>query len=369
LILVKDRWLSKYAWFAGMKSMAIAQYIAAKDPVADPACSICIANFNGKHMLDDCLNSIAAQRGDISVEILVHDDASSDGSVEFLLEKYPHVAILAGDVNVGFCIGNNRMVKQARGTFILLLNNDAALWPDSLETLYSAASDLGGECILTVPQYDWVTGSLVDRGSLLDLFYNPVPNVQLGHMDVAYTVGACMFMQRRLWLELGGLPEWMGSMAEDVYLCCLARLRGLPVQAVQASGYRHRQGATFGGNRVDSGKLNTTFRRRRLTEYNKTAVMIICTPTWMVWLLLAAHLTALALEGAAVTLVRRDGRVWSEIYGPTFRSISKSISDLLVQRREQQSARRVSLRAYLKPFTWFPHKLRMLVRHGFPSIH
>lgn len=346
-----------------------AEYIPAKNPVGDPVCSICIANFNGKRMLEDCLDSIAAQRGDIPVEVLVHDDASSDGSVEFLLERYPHVALLVSDINVGFCVGNNRMVQRARGTFILLLNNDAALLPDALEALHSAASDLGGECILTVPQYDWTSGSLVDRGSLLDLFYNPVPNLDLARAEVAYTVGACMFLPRRLWFALGGLPEWMGSMAEDVYLCCLARLRGLPVQTIQVSGYRHRQGASFGGNRVDGGKLNTTFRRRRLSESNKTAVLVICTPTWLVWPLLITHLIELALEGAVVTLCRRDGKVWREIYGPTFKSTFGNISDLRDRRQQQQALRRVSLRSYLSAFTWFPHKLRMLIKYGLPDIY
>lgn len=345
------------------------RYIAAKDPVIDPVCSICIANFNGKHMLTDCMNSIATQHGGMPVEIIVHDDGSSDGSVDFLLDRYPHVAVLASGENVGFCIGNNRMVQHARGTFILLLNNDAALWSDALESLFSAASGAGSACILTVPQYDWETGRLVDRGSLLDMFYNPVPNLDAARVDVAYTVGACMFMSRKLWFDLGGLPEWMGSMAEDVYLCCLARLRGLPVRVIQTSGYRHRQGATFGGNKVDGGKLNTTFRRRRLSERNKTAVMVICTPSWLMWPLLFTHLLELALEGLAVAVCRRDGRIWSEIYGPTFKSLVSGISSLRERRRQQQAIRRVSLRGYFQPFTWFPHKLRMLVRHGMPSVH
>lgn len=344
------------------------QYIAAKNPAPAPVCSICIANFNGRDMLADCLDSIASQQGNIPVEIIVHDDASSDGSVDFLQENYPRVEILSSDGNVGFCVGNNRMVERARGDFVLLLNNDAALWPDALEALHSAASELGRECILTLPQYDWTSGALVDRGSLLDLFYNPVPNLDPDLAGVAYTVGACMFMPRKLWHALGGLPEWMGSMAEDVYLCCLARLRGMPVQAVPRSGYIHRQGASFGGNRVDDGKLNTTFRRRRLSERNKTAVMTICTPTWLVWPLLAVHLAELALEGAVVTLCRRDRRVWRDIYGPTFASTFGGMSAMRARRRQQQAWRRISLRGYLKPFTWFPHKLRMLVKHGLPTI-
>ena len=70
----------------------------------------------------------------------------------------------------------------------------------------------------------------------------------------------------------------MGSLAEDMCLCCNARLRDAPVQVTSGSGYKHRQGASFGGNRATSGRLQTTFRRRELSERNKTSVMLICTP-------------------------------------------------------------------------------------------
>lgn len=334
-----------------------------------PVCSVCIANYNGAALLDDCLASVLDQQGDISIEIIVHDDASSDASVTLLHERYPQVEVLTSQQNVGFCIGNNRMVAQARGEFILLLNNDAALHPGALDTLLKAANQQSPVGILTLPQYDWETGALVDRGCLLDPFYNPVPNLDSSRHEVAMAIGACLFLPRTLWNDLGGFPEWMESIAEDMYLCCLARLRGFRVEVAPGSGYRHRQGTSFGGNRVDGGKLNTTFRRRRLSERNKTAVMIICTPSWLVWPQLLAHLVELALEGAVVALCRHDGRIWSEIYGPTFKSTFSNIFDLRGLRRQQQAERRVSLRGYLRPFTWLPHKLRMLVKHGLPSVH
>ena len=58
-------------------------------PVAAPTCSVCIANFNGVGVLADCIDSVLAQQGGVPVEIIVHDDASSDGSVAFLRERYP----------------------------------------------------------------------------------------------------------------------------------------------------------------------------------------------------------------------------------------------------------------------------------------
>jgi GT2 family glycosyltransferase len=98
-------------------------------------CSICIANYNGEHVLADCLDSLFSQRGAPPFEVIVHDDASTDGSLQLLRESYPQVAVIESHVNVGFCISNNRMVERANGEYILLLNNDAALMPDALATL------------------------------------------------------------------------------------------------------------------------------------------------------------------------------------------------------------------------------------------
>ena len=84
--------------------------------------------------------------------------------------------VLASADNVGFSIANNRMVAQARGLYVLLLNNDAALFADALST-FAQASIETPLAILTLPQYDWESGTLVHRGCLLDPFYNPVPNL------------------------------------------------------------------------------------------------------------------------------------------------------------------------------------------------
>ncbi|EQD70869.1 glycosyl transferase family protein, partial [mine drainage metagenome] len=146
------------------------------NPETPPRISVCIANYNGEGVLGDCLDSVLAQTVDTPAEIIVHDDASTDASLQLLRERYPQVALIASNANVGFCVANNRMVAQAQGEFVLLLNNDAALAPDALATLLREAGQQQPRGILALPQYDWASGALVDRGCLLDPFYNPVPN-------------------------------------------------------------------------------------------------------------------------------------------------------------------------------------------------
>ena len=200
---------------------------AQRDEAAStPSVSICIANFNGEHLLDACLESIYAQTLESPVEIIVHDDASSDASLAVLESRHPRVEVIASEENVGFCMANNRMARRARGRFLLLLNNDATLRPDALEVLVASMEGQPELSILSLPQYDQETGGLVDRGVRLDMFHTPIPTRQPGRTDLAYVQGACLFIRRSAWMALGGFPEWMVSNVEDTYLCLLARLRG-----------------------------------------------------------------------------------------------------------------------------------------------
>lgn len=333
---------------------------------AVPVCSICIANYNGEAMLADCLDSVFSQAAGLSVEVIVHDDASTDASLA-VLARYPRVIVIQGIENAGFCISNNRMVARATGEFVLLLNNDAALLPDALASLLAAADATPSAGIFTLPQYDWISGELVDRGCLLDPSYNPVPNLDPARRDVAMTIGACLFVRRSLWNELGGFPDWMESIGEDIYVCCMARLRGLAVHAIDASGYRHRQGASFGGNRV-AGGLSTTYRRRRLSERNRSYVLTIFTPTGWVWLLLTLHLSVLVVEGATISLLRMDRRLFTEVYLGVFASLWRERLRLLTIRAEVLHSRTVTIAHFLSCFTAVPRKLVMFWRHGLPRL-
>lgn len=343
-------------------------FIAGVNPCPNPVCTICIANYNGANVLEACLDSVLSQTLAERLQIIVHDDGSQDESVALLKSKYPQVDLLVSDRNAGFCIGNNRMVNHARAPYVLLLNNDAALFPDAVETLLAMAEAADEPSILTLPQYDWQTGDLVDRGCRLDYFYNPVPNLDSEEENLAMTIGACLWSPVALWKQLGGFPEWMESLGEDLFLCCLARLRGARVRAADKSGYRHWQGKTFGGNRVHEGTLSTTVKRRRLSERNKTYALFVCTPTWGMWALLALHLCLLLCEGCILSLLKMSPRILTSIYLPVPAALLKNRTTLLKLRAETRRTRMVSARAYFSVFTRVPRKLSMLTRYGIPRI-
>ena len=337
-------------------------------PTHAPLISICIANYNGMDMIDDCLRSVLTQQGCIAIEILLHDDASTDGSADYVRTHYPRVKLIYSESNVGFCIANNRMAAAATGQYLLLLNNDAALFPDALQTLLAEARRLDKPAVLTLPQFDATSGALVDRGSLLDPFFNPVPNLDPKRADVAMVIGACLWIPKTLWDELEGFPEWFGSIAEDMYLCCRARLAGYAVRALGPSGYRHWQGKSFGGNKVDGNRLATTFRRRALSERNKTYTMVLTSPSAILVLLLPLHLMFLLVEGAAISLLKFDHEIFRQIYFGVFKNLWMERGRLSMLRTTLQLNGRIGSDKFFATVSWFPQKLYLLLKHGVPHI-
>ncbi len=331
-------------------------------------CSVCIANFNGIDLIDACIDSVRKQSGGIPLEIIVHDDASTDGSAAHIRDRHPDVRLIESKENVGFCVANNRMAAAAQGGYLLLLNNDATLLPDVLATLLAEAGRLQVPAILSLPQYDAGSGDLLDIGSLLDPFFNAVPNRDPQRQDVAMVAGACLWIPRRLWDDLGGFPEWFGSIGEDLFLCCRARLAGHTVRALGTSGYRHGVGASFGGGKVRDGRLATTFRRRALSERNRTFVMAMTCPSPVVQLLLPLHLLVLLLEGAALSLLKWDLAYLARIYFPAFGALLRQRSLLQAGRRACMAQRSLGVVGFFSAFVAMPHKLRMLLRHGLPQL-
>lgn len=334
-----------------------------------PLVSVCIANYNGMQVIDDCVRSVLAQEGGIAVEILVHDDASSDGSAAHLRARYPQVTLIESSSNVGFCVANNRMVDQASGKYILLLNNDAALYPDALASLLGEAERLARPAVLGLPQYDADSGELIDIGSLFDPFLNPVPNLDPQVNDVGMVIGACLWLPRTLWVELGGFPAWFHTLAEDMWICARARLAGYPVRAIARSGFRHRVGHSLGGGKVTPDKRLVTSRRRRaLSERNKSFVMAVTYPSPLFQLLFPLHLVLLVIEGVLLALAKRDRKLLADIYLGCLRSLWQERKRLFRLRREIQAERALRLKPFWSAFQLAPYKLQMLARHGLPHL-
>ncbi len=332
-----------------------------------PRLSVCIANYEGAAVIERCLDAVLAQECTYEFEVIVHDDASTDGSADTVAANYPGVCLLRAELNRGFCESNNRMAAEAQGEFLLLLNNDTRLHPGSLQALMDAADRQQDAGVLSLPQFDMESGELLDRGMLLDLFANPIPCLE-PMSEVATVMGSCLWIRRSLWDRLGGFPAWFGSMAEDMYLCTRVRLLGYKIRVIESGGYDHVVGHSFGGGKVDNNRLATSYRRRRLSELNKNRVIACCFPMPTHILVLLVQGLLLCAEGLVMALLKRSLRPLREVYLPSITGILGDIPRLGRERARCMTGRNASLGAFFHTIRFRHHKLTLLLRHGVPSL-
>jgi len=95
--------------------------------------SIIVVNYNTAHLLDEMFAAVEAATGALSVQTIVVDNASRDGSAALLSERYPDVELIANTENVGFGRANNQALARARGRYLLLLNTDAFVAAGGIE--------------------------------------------------------------------------------------------------------------------------------------------------------------------------------------------------------------------------------------------
>src|SRR3989344_2595255 len=210
--------------------------------------SIIIVNWNGKNYLQKCLSSLNKITY-YPTEIIVVDQNSSDGSQRLVKRKYPKIKLIENKENTGYVGGNNLGVSEAKGKYILILNNDIEVEKNFLEPLVRAFEK---ESKLGVAQPKAVNlrekGKLDGGGSFFTMtgfLYHK------GYMDKAskpeynkrypvYSVkGAYMMTRSELWNKLGGLdPDFFIYFEESDY-CGRVWLSGHTVEYIPESIVYH----------------------------------------------------------------------------------------------------------------------------------
>lgn len=97
--------------------------------------SILVVNYNTCQLTLDCLQSVYASKSQYRYEVIVIDNHSSDGSVEAIRAAYPEITLIANKNNTGFAKANNQGMEVASGRYVLLLNSDTLVQPDTLDTM------------------------------------------------------------------------------------------------------------------------------------------------------------------------------------------------------------------------------------------
>ena len=202
--------------------------------------SIIIVNYNVRHFLEQCLHAVYHAIQGLSAEVLVIDNASTDGSLEYLQPLFPQVQFIALQDNLGFAKANNHAAKLAKGQHLLFLNPDTLLAEDSVQKMLALmeakpqAGALGVRMLdgagqflpeskrafpELIPAFFKLTGfaRLFPRSAFFNAY-------ALGHLNenqnhpVDVLAGACMLVRRDLFQQLNGFDEQFFMYGEDIDL-------------------------------------------------------------------------------------------------------------------------------------------------------
>jgi GT2 family glycosyltransferase len=214
--------------------------------------SVVLPNWNGRRWLPACLASIAAQAL-APEEIIVVDNGSSDGSLEYLAAEHPEVRVLALDSNTGFAHAANRGIAAATGELVALLNTDIELEPDWLARMVAAlrgrpdaASAACKMLWLGDRREIYDAGDILRRDGACEQRGRFLPDD--GAYDAPGEVfGACAgaaLYRRAAVLDCGGFDERYFAYLEDVDLALRLRLAGWGCAYVPAVALHAGEGSS-----------------------------------------------------------------------------------------------------------------------------
>ena len=221
------------------------------------AASVVIPNWNGRDLLENYLPSvITALEDNPQNEIIVVDDGSTDGSAEYIRERFPYIRLIALKENLGFGGSSNTGFRAASNDIVVLLNSDMLVDPDFLQPLLDGFTDpqvfaVSCQIFFSNPkkprQETGLTEGWWQQGSLR-VRHRVEPEIRGLHPCFYGGGGSCAF-DRRKFLELGGFDElYRPFYLEDTDLGYLAWKRGWKVLYQPASVVFHEHRGTIGKN-------------------------------------------------------------------------------------------------------------------------
>ncbi len=226
----------------------------------NPRVTIVVPVYNEYNFTIECLSSILRNSGDVSYEVIIADDCSTDNTKE-IKKNVKNITVIRNQMNLQFLKNCNNATKKARGDYILFLNNDTQVqkgWLQPLLDLMARDSRIG----LVGSQLIYPDGSLQEAGGIywrdgsawnFGNGQNP-KNADFNYArEVDYVSGASMMIRRSLWQEIGGFDErFAPAYCEDADLAFQVREKGFKVVYQPESVVVHFEGVSHGTD-LESG--------------------------------------------------------------------------------------------------------------------
>ncbi len=256
--------------------------------------AIVILNWNTKGFLEQFLPGVLASAGCApdgqplgEHAVIVADSASTDGSMEMMMERFPNVRQIRLEKNFGFTGGYNRALAMLDGfEYFLLLNTDIEVPQGWLEPLVNYM-DTHPRCGACGPklhawqardrfEYAGAAGGFLDaygypfcRGRVLKRVEQDRGQYDAGPKEVLWVTGACLLVRSRIWKELGGLDDRFFAHMEEIDFCWRMQLEGWKVCTVPQSVVWHVGGGTLPND--SPWKLELNYRNNLLMLRNNLA--------------------------------------------------------------------------------------------------
>jgi len=312
-----------------------------------PQVSIVVLNYNGRNYLQNCLRSIH-QLVYPFIEVIVVDNGSTDGSVDLVKREAPSVTLLANEENLGFSEGNNRGMKVAKGKYILLVNNDVILTPESVSEL------------VKVMEQDCSIGMAASKSLLMDCPHIVericsllTPIGFLNHIglfardkgfdrviEVFSPVAASLMLRKDILESLGGFDDKFFLYFEETDLAWRLWLSGYKVVFVPHSVVLHKSGGVLGKASLSFKQYHSFRNRIRALLKNLQLKSLL----WIVPL----HLI-FCFASAMLFAVYRDPRTGLAILKAIFWNVSH-LKDTLRERQRVQKLRKICDEELFKKF-------------------
>jgi len=236
-------------------------------PADEVAVSIIIVSFNTADVLQQCLHAVREAAARLTVEVIVIDNASWDGSADMVESRFPEVKLIRNASNMGFAKACNQGIRMSSGAYILLLNSDVQLLPDTLEKMvrFMGERDEAGAAACQLQNSDGsVQPSVRDFPSLKGELFGALfldrlfPSSHLfgsyrkknlrgdGVAPVDQVSGAFLLVRREVLRQVGPLDERFFIYYEDVDWCLRIRQAGWTILYVPECAAIH-----FGGRSAD----------------------------------------------------------------------------------------------------------------------
>lgn len=252
--------------------------------------TVVIPNYNGKHFLKDCLDSLAKQKYR-DFETLIVDNASTDGSIEFIEQNYKNVTLMKLDKNYGFCGGVNIGIKASKTEYVLLLNNDTEVDENFVGNMVKAIDKSPKIFSVSSRMVNFYTRDIMDdAGDTYNLLgYGAQRGVgqPIKRFDkpakVFSACGGAAIYRKSVFEEMGYFDENHFAYLEDIDVGYRAKTRGY-INTYEPKAIVYHVGSGTTGSKYNSFKVKMAARNNIYVIYKNMPLLqlIINLPTLII---------------------------------------------------------------------------------------